>query len=149
MSVTEKKTSAGYQYKVTSFKRSKIRPNVRVQKQRSIPSATPLPKKKLDQLQKELDYLTTRELIEKESQGIKFADLVDRWYDFEYHDQRISRSTLRDYYGSLKKWFFPLWNTPTDLISPRDIKQLFKNMEGNGKSKSHQQTMKTLSLIHI
>lgn len=144
MSIKETKTTTGYQYRITSFKRSKIRPNVRVQKQRTITSATPLSKKKLEQAQKELDYLTTRELIEKESQGIKFSDLVDRWYDYEYHEQRISRSTLGDYFGSLKKWCFPIWNSPTELISPRDIKQLFKNMEDNGKSKSHQQTMKTV-----
>lgn len=133
-----------FNYVFSLSKRSKIKSSIRSQKQFTINSKKELTSKQIKNYEDNLRDMVLRDLIEKESKGINFMDLADRWYDFEFQQMRLSRTTILDYYSSIKKWCYTIHNTEAEKITRRDMNIIFNRMEKEGVSKSHQQTVKTI-----
>lgn len=137
----------GFYYKLNLTKSSKIKVGCRVQRQKTFTERKKLTNKQLEQTKSDFRDFVLRELIEKESQGIAFGDLVDSWYDFAYREASLSKMTISDYYGYLKKHCSDFWKTPADEISFRDLKVLFSRLDKQ-YSKSFLQTLKT-AINHV
>lgn len=133
-----------FSYIFSLCKRSKIKSSIRSQKQFTINSKKELSSKQVKSYEDNLQDMVMRDLIEKESKGISFIDLADRWYEHEFKLKRLSRNTLKDYYSSIAKWCYTLHNLEAEKISKKDMNIIFNRMEKEGVSKSHQQTVKTI-----
>ena len=131
-------------YRVRVYLRSNRNPNLRITKQEGGIDTEAQAKKREAQLKKEIE----RELLDLESQGVLFSDLVSHWHD---HFQKTkvatgqrSKETHDDYLGGMRKWFKDYWNKPTLGINPFVVTNVFEEMKQSGITYGHRKKMKAV-----
>lgn len=127
-------------YSVSVNIRSQINPKNRKQlKRKGIET-----KAKAERVEKLLTKQAIKEVEIKDSLGLSWGQVVEKWIEFKKRDEYepISELTLTDYLSALTAWTADTWNKPARNISRSDIKNIIKIMEERGKSKSYQSKIK-------
>ena len=129
-------------YRIRINLRSKVNRNLRITRQEGGIDTEAQAKKRELQLKKEIE----REILEMDSQGVLFADLVSAW---DHHNEkmkvatgRLLKTTQDEYTGSTKKWFKEHWNKPALSINPYVVTEVFERMKNAGLSYGHRKKLK-------
>lgn len=116
-------------YRVRVYLKSKLNPSLRVTKQEGGIETEAQATKKETQLKKECE----RELLDLESKGILFVDLITEW---DAHIQKLkvaagkrSATAQKDYIGGIRKWFKDYWNRPATDVNVYVVTNVFEEMK--------------------
>jgi len=142
MAIREKLVDGSHCYEVSINLRSKIKPDLRVQKLRTlVPSL-----KAAKGIERELLKEAAMELARKEGSGIPWLELVERWElahrSGELGLKKLQLSTIWETVGVLRK-FTQDWNAKTcQEITPGDVRKILVAMEESGYSQSRLKALK-------
>lgn len=144
MAITEYVVNGETRYQVYLNLRSKHDPTVRFQKRvRGLKSKLAATKEEKKQTRILLERIQKREGV-----GLDWEVVLRRWElyhrDESNHD-RLSPSVVDSYLSLVNKWTKTIFKTPVSLISRADIRDIFKDMESKGRSKTYQQKLKRVS----
>ncbi len=129
-------------YKVRVFARSQINPNLRLTKQQGHLESLAQAQKEEHRLKKDCD----RELMQIESRGVLFGDLLIEWNDYCLKTKVASgqRSSLNqgDYFASLHKWLGEYKNKSAGEFNSLAVSKVFEQMKIQGISFGHRKKFK-------
>ena len=143
--VRNKRTQADITfYRVRVHQRSNLNHAIRVSKQEGGFETEAQAMKREIQLKKECE----REILDLESKGVLFCDLVSGW---DEHCRKLkvavgkrSETTHGDYVGGIKKWFKSHWNSPATDINPYVVTEVFEKMKTTGLCFGHRKKLKQI-----
>ena len=135
-------------YQVSVNVRSKMNAKIRKQKRKNgIESRT-----KAERIEKKLYEQAFFEISTIDGNGFLWCQIVEKWHEYKKTDtfEPIGEHTLADYFAALTKWTHHFWDKPAKFINRADIKNLIKNMDEDGRSKSFQSKMKgTVNRVYL
>jgi len=141
--VRDQKTQADKTlYRVRVYLKSNSNSSLRVTKQEGGFETEALATKREIQLKKECE----RELLDLESKGVLFADLLTEW---DAHFQKLKVATGKrspithgDYIGGIRKWFKDYWNKPATEVNAYVVTKVFEEMKKADLCFGHRKKMK-------
>ena len=93
--------------------------------------------------EKELVRVCEREILEKESQGDTWGNLVSDW-EKHLNDAKLQSTTRDNYVSAIHKHTFSWMSRPASSIAPSDVREVLKLMEIDGSSPSYQNKIKVI-----
>lgn len=116
--------------------RSKERPNIRVDMERTVDT-----KKEAEKTEKKLWVEAIRKLREREGRAISWGDLVGKWemalrYGQGFLKRPLGRSTASDYVQALHLYTGDWWKRPADQIGGSEVEEVLVAMKAEGRSNS-------------
>ena len=116
-------------YRVRVYLKAKHNPALRITKQEGGFETEAQAIKREIQLKKECE----REILDLESKGTLFVDLVTEW---DAHIQKLkvaagkrSATAQKDYIGGIRKWFKEHWNRPATDVNVYVVTNVFEEMK--------------------
>ncbi|MCB0421357.1 MAG: site-specific integrase [Bdellovibrionales bacterium] len=100
-----------------------------------------------EKFEKQLMLQAQRELFTKERQQPTWGDLVDEW-ELALRNglgsmRMLVKTTQEDYINVLRSFTQTWWKTPSDQITPADVRDVLIQIHESGRSRARQQRVKT------
>lgn len=102
-------------------------------------------------LEKKLLRELTERLVQLESRGLKWQDIIERWIRYQelYPTKRYARTTIEDYSSLLLNWTKPWLNRIASDLSRGDGREIIRFAQAEGKRKGFCKHLKnTINLIY-
>ncbi len=143
--VRDQKTQADkVLYRIRVYLRSNKNSALRITKQEGGFETEAQATKRETQLKKDCE----RELIDLESKGTLFVDLLSGWDD---HCQKLlvatgkrSATVHTEYIGGIRKWFKEYWNRPATDVNPYVVTNIFEEMKASEICFGHRKKLKQI-----
>lgn len=137
---TDNKTT----YKVRVFLKSKLNENLRITKQKAGFKTDFEAKREQVKLKNEC----LRELMEIESRGVLFCDLLEGWYQHELkikvQNNLRSHAVHDEYLTSMKKWFAEYLKRPAIDLNSYAVVNIFEKMKQRGLCFQHMRRQRSI-----
>ena len=141
MSITKIEDGEFTYYKVRVFLKSKIKPTIRVELQKSGLKT----EQEAKRAEKNLFLEAQRTMIQKEQVGIRWERLVDDWEtalrEGEGAPRIVGKATIQDYGRALRLHTEHWMQLPVDEISRHDVKTVLDNLTVEGLSNSRKRAV--------
>ena len=129
-------------FRVRVFSKSSRNPLVRVTRQKGGFKTETEALREETRLKRECD----REVLEQESKGVLFCDLLDQWYEHQMKMRVLtgkkSQITLDDSLACQKKWFKDYLRGPAASLNAYVVVGIFEQMKLEGVSVGHRKKIK-------
>ena len=122
--------------------KSKTVPGLKIQKQEAKIETMVQAKRRYQELRDE----AVRELVERESQGELWGNLIEKWgialHSGDGLDIPISQVTAGDYFNAISAYTKDWWRRPASSITRHEIKTMLDNVTKSGRSGSRKKYLK-------